>query len=95
MANVPYFPLGDWRQLMSQMPVLHCNELSRPSAGLGHSRHFGRGFELRLLPRKQSRRYATGAAVQGHERPFALQKNSEPFRHRAAVKYAADPPIGT
>jgi hypothetical protein len=43
-----------------------------------------------LLPRKQSRRHATGAAVQGQKRPPALRKNSEPFRRRTTVKYDTD-----
>jgi hypothetical protein len=46
------------------------------------------------MPRKLPRQPFGIEAVQGHELPHALQKNSQPFRRRSTVKSVTDLPVG-
>jgi hypothetical protein len=57
-------------------------------------RHGSNSAPLPLRPPKQTFVNAIGTSVEGQQRPFALQQNSEPIRRRTTVKSVTDLPIG-
>ena len=57
-------------------------------------RHRGMSASRQLYHREPTFDCAAISDALGHERPVALQENSETFRRRSTMKWVTDLPIG-